>query len=81
MVSTSTPGELDDPFARASTERTFIVPKPGARVAAAAAAAAPAPVPAGPEVAADFPRAASGLNPLVALANEVLALVPSLQAC
>ncbi|HTT13056.1 MAG TPA: DotU family type VI secretion system protein [Burkholderiaceae bacterium] len=66
----------DDPFADVPTGRTFVMPTPGQR--AAAQARAPAPV-AG-DVAHDFPAVAVGLNPLVSLANSVLALVPQLRA-
>jgi type VI secretion system protein ImpK len=78
MAAPPVASDPDDPFAKPITGRTFIVPKPGAR--GAAAVPAPAPAADGPDVAADFPRATTGLNPLVALANEVLALVPPLRA-
>ncbi|MBX3623926.1 MAG: DotU family type VI secretion system protein [Rhizobacter sp.] len=71
----------DDPFADIDTGRTFIMPTPGGR------AAAPAPAPAmprmgaaGADVAADIGTPESGLNPLVALANPLLALVPQVRA-
>lgn len=66
----------DDPFAQAGTGRTFIMPTPGAR----AAPAAPRASPAGVDVAADIGPGESGLNPLVALANRMLALVPQIRA-
>jgi type VI secretion system protein ImpK len=66
----------DDPFAQLGTGRTFIMPTPGAR----AAAAPPRPAATGPDVAADIGPGDSGLNPLVALANPMLALVPQIRA-
>jgi len=66
----------DDPFADLPADRTFVMPTPGQRLAAPARAQAAA---AG-EVAHDFPAVGVGLNPLVALANPVLALVPQLRA-
>jgi len=81
MSAASSASESDDPFARPMQDRTFIVPKPGARPAAAP------PPPQGtlpgvgaPEAARDFPKVRTGLNPLVALANDVLVLVPQLRA-
>ena len=78
-MSTSNP---DDPFADIDTGRTFIMPTPGGR-----AAAVPAPASAarmgqagGADVAADIGPSESGLNPLVALANPLLALVPQIRA-
>lgn len=76
----STPPQPVDPDA------TVMVPTPGRRRAAAAAATVPAPAPQG-----ESPRQAqaaitadlatlSGLNPLVALANPLLALVPQIRA-
>ncbi|HEY0818721.1 MAG TPA: DotU family type VI secretion system protein [Rhizobacter sp.] len=77
-MSTPTP---DDPFADIDTGRTFIMPTPGGR---AAAAMPPAAVPrggaGGADVAADLGVPESGLNPLVALANPLLALVPQVRA-
>ena len=66
----------DDPFAQLGTGRTFILPTPGAR----AAPAAPRAGPVGADVAADIGPSDSGLNPLVALANRMLALVPQIRA-
>lgn len=70
------PASTDDPFADLPADRTFVMPTPGQR-AAAPARAQPA---ASGEVAHDFPAVSVGLNPLVALANSVLALVPQLRA-
>ena len=68
---------LDDPFAEIGGGRTFITPTPGAR----AAPSAPRSQASGrPEVAADIEPIESGLNPLVALANKSLALVPQIRA-
>jgi type VI secretion system protein ImpK len=69
---------MNDPFAQPGEERTFIVPRPGARTPGAAATAPAAPA-GGADVARDFPQVPVGLNPLLALANEVLALAPSLR--
>lgn len=64
---------LDDPFAGANSERTFIKPKPGAWVARSAGEnTAPA----------SFVEAQAvdhGLNPLLAAANRLLLLVPQLR--
>jgi len=68
-------GPLNDPF---GSGRTIIVPNPGARSAPPAADVPPQQRP-GADVARDFPQVPVGLNPLVALANEVLALVPPLR--
>jgi type VI secretion system protein ImpK len=73
----------DDPFASADTGRTFILPTPGRQPAPAragnGAAASPAVGPAG-DLAGDDPGADSGLNPLVALANPLLAVIPQIRA-
>ena len=66
----------DDPFAQVATGRTFVMPTPGVRVAAAPPRAAPT----GVDVAADIGPGESGLNPLVALANRLLALIPQIRA-
>lgn len=68
-----------DPFASIDTGRTFVMPTPGQR---------PAPGPAasfdnlarGADVAADLAAPDTGLNPLVALANPLLALVPQIRS-
>jgi type VI secretion system protein ImpK len=65
-----------DPFAQLEGGRTFILPTPGAR----AAPAAPRAGPVGADVAADIGPSESGLNPLVALANRMLALVPQIRS-
>jgi type VI secretion system protein ImpK len=68
---------LDDPFAEIGSGRTFIMPTPGARAAPHAPRAQAAGT---PSVAADIEPIDSGLNPLVALANKLLALVPQIRA-
>lgn len=75
-MSTTSP---DDPFAALDNGRTFIMPTPGGRGAPGTAAARPAMV-GGPDVAADIGPPESGLNPLVALANPLLALVPQIRS-
>jgi type VI secretion system protein ImpK len=65
----------DDPFAQLGSGRTFILPTPGARAAPAVPQAA-----SGADVAADIGPSESGLNPLVALANRMLALVPQIRS-
>jgi type VI secretion system protein ImpK len=66
----------EDPFAEPPSDRTFVMPTPGQRAAALARPQAPV----SGDVAHDFPAVSVGLNPLVALANSVLALVPQLRA-
>lgn len=68
---------LDDPFAEIGGGRTFIKPTPGAR---SAPSAARNPASGRPEVAADIEPIESGLNPLVAIANKLLALVPPIRS-
>jgi type VI secretion system protein ImpK len=67
-----------DPFAALENQRTFVMPNPGARAAPAApsAPAAATGADAIPEVAA----VDSGMNPLLALANRLLAVVPQIHA-
>lgn len=77
-MSTPTP---DDPFAEHDTGRTFIMPTPGGRGAVPSTSAAPRmPVASGADVAPDIGLPDSGLNPLVALANPLLALVPQIRS-
>ncbi len=76
-MSTTPP---DDPFADIDGGRTFIMPTPGGRAAAVPSPAAAMPRLAGADVAADLGAPESGLNPLVALANPLLALVPQIRA-
>ncbi|MBZ8142790.1 type VI secretion system protein TssL [Rubrivivax gelatinosus] len=71
MATESTP--LNDPFAAFDGQRTFVRPNPAAWAAPAPAAdAAP-----GADAAAEAPD--HGLNPLLALANRLLLLVPPLR--
>ncbi len=65
--------KVDDPGAEVGRGRTFIMPNPGGRAVTGTPYAHAS---ANPEVAADIEPIDSGLNPLVALANRVLALVP-----
>ncbi len=69
---------MDDPFASAETGRTFILPTPGQKAQPQRPAAGPAG--AGPELAGDEPGSESALNPLVALANPILAVIPQIRA-
>jgi type VI secretion system protein ImpK len=66
----------DDPFAEIGNGRTFIKPTPGARAGASVLQARAASV----DVAPDIGASDSGLNPLVAVANRLLALVPQIRA-
>jgi type VI secretion system protein ImpK len=68
-----------DPFAALEGQKTFVMPKPGARPAAAAAPPAPMGAP-GADVMADVGGADSGMNPLLALANRLLAVVPQIRS-
>lgn len=75
-MSTSSP---DDPFAEIDSGRTFIMPTPGGRGAAPATVLRP-PAQSGADVATDIGLPDTGLNPLVALANPLLALVPQIRS-
>jgi type VI secretion system protein ImpK len=69
------PSGVNDPFAQFDEPRTFIKPNPGGR------GAAPRPMdPLRSEAFADAPAPETGLNPLVALANKLLLVVPQLRA-
>src|SRR5262245_6445929 len=70
---------LDDPFAEIGAGRTFIMPTPGVRPPAAARGAHSSKTAAAPQFASDIEPIASGLNPLVAQANRLLALVPQIR--
>lgn len=77
-MSTTPP---DDPFADIDGGRTFIMPTPGGRGAAPAPASPRTQaVVGGADVAADIGLPETGLNPLVALANPLLALVPQIRS-
>jgi len=69
-----------DPFAAIDSQRTFVMPTPGARAADPAASPLAAAGPAGTDVAADIAAPETGLNPLVALANKLLAVVPQIRS-
>jgi type VI secretion system protein ImpK len=74
----STPSPFDDPFADAAASgRTFIKPTPGAR---SSGAAPRQPMAEGADVAHDIDLVDSGLNPLVAVASRLLALVPQIRS-
>jgi type VI secretion system protein ImpK len=78
-VSPAAPNDpANDPFAAVDNQRTFIMPKPGARAAGALpqAASAAAPI---VDVAAEAAAIDSGMNPLLALANRLLAVVPQIR--
>ncbi|HEY9067685.1 MAG TPA: DotU family type VI secretion system protein [Burkholderiaceae bacterium] len=66
---------FSDPFAAIETHRTFVMPTPGSRTTVSAQAMA-----AGADVVGDIAAADTGLNPLVALANKLLALPPQIRA-
>lgn len=70
---------FSDPFAALENQRTFVMPNPGAR-----APVAPAPgvisSAGAADVVADLSVADTGLNPLVALANSLLAVVPQIRS-
>jgi type VI secretion system protein ImpK len=70
------PSAVNDPFEAFDDQRTFIKPRPGGAPAAVRAAS-----PATPEAdaSADASAAGAALNPLVALANRLLLLVPQLR--
>ena len=65
-----------DPFASIESQRTFMIPTPGVR-ATDAAAPTSAPV---SDVVVDIGSVDTGLNPLVALANRLLAIVPQIHS-
>ena len=71
------PSALNDPFAGFDDQSTFIKPRPGG--AAASLRSAPAAT-APQDMAEEAAGAAAGLNPLLALANPLLLLVPQLRA-
>ena len=71
-----------DPFASIDTGRTFVMPTPGARPTGAPVSSGLGldPVARGADVAPDLGAPDTGLNPLVALANPLLALVPQIRS-
>lgn len=73
------PPEMNDPFAAFDAQRTFIRPNP-AGWASAPAPTEPAGAPAGQAAQADALAPDHGLNPLLALANRLMMLVPQIRA-
>jgi type VI secretion system protein ImpK len=71
-----TPADPHDPFGALDSGRTFILPTPGARAASSAPTMPSAP---GADVMADIAAVDSGMNPLLALANRLLAVVPQIR--
>jgi type VI secretion system protein ImpK len=69
----------NDPFAALENQRTFVIPNPGTRAAAALPPAAGA-YAATADVMAEVAAIDSGMNPLLALANRLLAVVPQIRA-
>lgn len=67
-----------DPFASIDTGRTFVMPTPGARPSGPAGGFDN--LARGADVAPDLSAPDTGLNPLVALANPLLALVPQIRS-
>src|SRR3990167_3759512 len=72
-----TPADPHDPFAALDSGRPFMMPAPGARAASSAPAMQGA---AGADVMADIAAVDSGMNPLLALANRLLAVVPQIRS-
>ena len=72
-----TPADPHDPFAAHDSGRTFIMPTPGARASSTAPAMQSVP---GADVMADIAAVDSGMNPLLALANRLLAVVPQIRS-
>jgi type VI secretion system protein ImpK len=68
-----------DPFAALDQQRTFMMPSPGARADGPAPPVPPAAA-AGVDVVAEVAGVDSGMNPLLALANRLLAVVPQIRA-
>jgi type VI secretion system protein ImpK len=68
-----------DPFASIDTGRTFVMPTPGAQPGGQSGGFESA-LHRGADVAADLGATDTGLNPLVALANPLLALVPQIRS-
>ena len=70
---------FSDPFASLDNPRTFVMPTPGARPVEPAAHSPMASASAA-DVVADLGAPDTGLNPLVALANSLLAVVPQIRS-
>lgn len=73
------PSAVVDPFADLDDQRTFIKPNPGGRTTITRPVE-PSVAPPSDAVQADIPTPDEGLNPLVALANRMLLVVPQLRA-
>jgi type VI secretion system protein ImpK len=71
------PSPFNDPFASLEGQRTFIKPNPGGRPASERGYSSAEPVPGGE--APDSAAVTHGLNPLLAVANPLLMLVPRLR--
>jgi type VI secretion system protein ImpK len=71
------PSALNDPFEAFDDQRTFVKPRPGGAPASLRPVPSAAPE---AEAAGDAATAGAALNPLVALANRLLLLVPQLRA-
>ncbi len=79
-MSTVPPGSGNDPFAALDNQRTFVMPKPGARAAPSMATTLhPGEVAPAADVVAEVTAIDSGLNPLVALANRLLSVMPQIR--
>ena len=70
---------FSDPFAAVENQRTFVMPNPGARAPATAQPGAMTSAGAA-DVVADLSAPDTGLNPLLALANPLLAVVPQIRS-
>jgi type VI secretion system protein ImpK len=70
---------VHDPFAALENQRTFVIPNPGARAASSAPAMPMAAAP-GADAIAEVAAVDSGMNPLLALANRLLAVVPQIRS-
>ncbi|WP_280152253.1 DotU family type VI secretion system protein [Piscinibacter sp. XHJ-5] len=72
------PSSINDPFAALDDQRTFIKPTPGGRTTTVPRPPDVATI--GGDTAPPEPSGDNGLNPLVALANRLLLVVPQLRA-
>ncbi|MDP3822231.1 MAG: DotU family type VI secretion system protein [Burkholderiales bacterium] len=70
---------FSDPFAAVENQRTFVMPNPGARAPATPQPGA-MPSAGAADVTADLSAPDTGLNPLLALANPLLAVVPQIRS-
>jgi type VI secretion system protein ImpK len=76
--SATDPAPINDPFADLDDQRTFIKPNPGGRTTITRPVEPPTSSP--EAVSPDLAAPDEGLNPLVALANRMLLVVPQLRA-